>query len=79
MRTLARMRGVTRSGRPPHPAKARVIERIARRHSAKSIYALFLQAAEIDRTIKGLNQRDPWDALSALACGLAGTALMQAA
>ena len=78
-RMLARMRGVTRSGRPPHPPKARGMERIARRHSAKSIYALLLQAAEIDRMIKGLDQRDPWVALGTLACGLAGTALMQAA
>jgi DNA polymerase-3 subunit delta len=79
IRTLARVRGVTRSGRSPQPSKAREMERIARRHSAKSIYALLLQAAEIDRMIKGLNQRDPWDALSTLACGLAGTTLMRAA
>lgn len=79
IRMLARVRGVTRSGRPPHPSKARGMERIARRHSAKSIYALLLQAAEIDRMIKGLDQRDPWVALGTLACGLAGTALMQAA
>ena len=79
IRTLARVRGVTRSGRPPHPSKARELERVARRHSVKSIHSLLLQAAEVDRMIKGLNQRDPWDALSGLACGLAGTALMQAA
>ena len=79
IRMLARVRGVTRSGRPPHPSKARELERIARRHSAKSIYALLLQASKIDRMIKGLDQRDPWDALSALATGLAGTALMKAA
>ncbi len=79
IRLLARVRGVTRSGRPPHPSRSREMERVARRHSAKSIYALLLQAAEIDHMIKGLNQRDAWDALSGLACGLAGTALMQAA
>ena len=79
IRMLARARGVTRSGRPPHPSKAREIERVARRHSAKSLYALLLQAAEIDRMIKGLNQRDSWDALSALAAGLAGTAILKAA
>ena len=79
IRTLARVRGVTRSGRPPHPFKAREMERIARRHNAKSIHALLLQAAEIDRMIKGLNRNDPWDALGALAGGLAGTALMKAA
>ena len=79
IRTLARVRGVTRSGRPPHPSRARELERIARRHNAKSIHALLLQAAEIDRMIKGLNQRDPWDGLCALACGITGTALMKAA
>ena len=79
IRTLARVRGVTRAGRPPHPSKAREMERIARRHNAKSIHDLLLQAAEIDRMIKGLNRNDPWDALSALANGLAGTALMKAA
>ena len=79
IRTLARARGVTRSGRAPHPAKARDIEHIARRHNVKSIHALLLQAAGIDRMIKGLNQHDAWDALAALASGLAGTKLMQAA
>lgn len=79
IRMLARVRGVTRAGRPPHPSKARDIERVARRHSASSIHALLLQAAQIDRMIKGLNQHDPWDALCALTCGLAGTALMKAA
>ena len=79
IRTLARVKGVTRSGRPPQPSKAREMERIVRRHNAKSIQALLLQAAEIDRMVKGLSQNDPWDALNALACGLAGTTLMQAA
>ena len=79
IRMLARVRGVTRAGRAPHPARARDIERIARRHNVKSIHALLLQAAQIDRMIKGLNQHDAWDALAALACGLAGTVLMQAA
>lgn len=79
IRALARVRGVTRAGRPPHPSKAREIERVARRHSARSIHDLLLQAAEIDRMIKGLNQRDPWDALSSLACAIAGSPLLQAA
>ena len=79
IRLLARVRGVTRSGRPPHPAKARELERIARRHTAESLQALLLQAAEIDRMIKGLNPNDPWDALAELARGLAGKSLMKAA
>lgn len=79
IRMLARVRGITRSGRPPSPSKARETERIARRHNAQSIYGLLLQASDIDRMIKGLNQRDPWDALSALACGIAGTTFLKVA
>ena len=79
IRLLARVRGVTRSGRPPHPGKARELERIARSHTAESLQALLLQAAEIDRMIKGLNPNDPWDALAELAHGLAGQSLMKAA
>ncbi len=79
IRLLARVRGVTRSGRPPYPAKARELERIARRHTAESLQALLLQAAEIDRMIKGLSLSDPWDALAELARGLAGKSLMKAA
>lgn len=79
IRLLARVRGVTRAGRPPHPAKARELERVARRHSAESLQSLLLQAAEIDRMIKGLNPNEPWDALAELARRLAGTPLMKAA
>jgi DNA polymerase III subunit delta len=79
LRMLARVRGVTRSGRPPHPAKQRELERIARRHTHASLLALLLQAAEIDRMIKGLSPHDPWDALAELARGLAGKPLMKAA
>jgi DNA polymerase-3 subunit delta len=79
IRMLARVRGVTRSGRPPPPGKLREIERTARRHSTESLMVLLLQAAEIDRMIKGLNLHEPWDALAELACGLAGTPLMKAA
>ena len=79
IRMLARVRGVTRTGRPPHPGKARELERIARRHTADSLLALLLQAAEIDRMIKGLNPNEPWDALAELARGLAGAPLMKAA
>ena len=79
IRMLARVRGVTRSGWPPHPGKLRELERIARRHSAESLLALLLQAAEIDRMIKGLNPHDPWEALAELARALAGKPLMKAA
>ena len=76
LRMLARVRGVTRGGRSPHPAKARELERLARKHSANSLYKLLLQAAEIDRMIKGLNSADAWDALAELARGIAGKSLM---
>jgi DNA polymerase III subunit delta len=79
IRMLARIRGVTRSGRPPQPGKQRELERVARRHTADSLLALLLQAAEIDRMIKGLNPNEPWDALAELARGLAGKSLMKVA
>ena len=79
IRSLARVRGITRSGYPPSPAKMRGLERVARRHTPESLLALLLQAAEIDRMIKGLNASDPWDALAELARGLAGKPLMKAA
>ncbi|MBL8511628.1 MAG: DNA polymerase III subunit delta [Betaproteobacteria bacterium] len=71
LRLMMRVRGVTRSGRPPHPAKAREVEKTAQKHSAKSLMALNVRAARIDRMIKGLDNSDPWDALFMLACGLA--------
>ncbi len=72
LRMLMRLRGFTRGGRPPHPAKARELERISRKHSQASLTALNLQAAKVDRMIKGLDNNDPWDALAQLACGIGG-------
>lgn len=79
IRALARLRNVTRAGFPPNPNKAREMDRMARRHSSKSIGELLIEAAEIDRMVKGLNSQDPWEALAALAFRLAGTTLMKAA
>ena len=79
IRALARVRGATKSGYPPAPAKLRELERVARRHTSESLLELLLQAGEIDRMIKGLNPFDPWDALAELARGLAGRPLMKAA
>ena len=59
IRTLARVKGVTRAGRSPHPSRSREMERIVRRHGAPSIQVLLLPAAEIGRMVKGLNQTDP--------------------
>jgi DNA polymerase III subunit delta len=75
MRTLLRMVGVTRSGRAPFPAKAREMEKLARQHTAASLVRLNLQAAKIDRMIKGVNGNDVWDALLQFCCGLAGARL----
>ncbi len=72
LRSLMRVRNMTRAGRPPHPSKARELERTAKRHTTASLAKLNLAAANIDRMIKGLDQRDSWDALVHLACGLAG-------
>lgn len=75
MRALLRMTGVTKSGRAPFPAKARSMERLARKHTTASLVRLNLQAARIDRMIKGVNGNDVWDALLQFACGLGGARL----
>ena len=75
MRALLRTVGVTKSGRAPFPAKAREIEKLARKHSAGSLVRLNLEAAKIDRMIKGVNGNDVWDALLQFACGMGGVRL----
>lgn len=75
MRALLRMTGVTKSGRAPFPAKARAMERLAQKHTTASLVRLNLQAARIDRMIKGVNNNDVWDALLQFACGLGGARL----
>ncbi len=72
LRSLLRVRGGTKAGRPPHPSKARELEAGARRHSVKSLARLNLLAARIDRMVKGLDGDDPWQNMFLLACGLAG-------
>jgi DNA polymerase-3 subunit delta len=75
LRLLLRILGVTKAGRQPFPSKAREIEKLARKHTAGSLVRLNLQAALIDRMIKGVNQHDVWDALLQFCCGLAGARL----
>ena len=75
LRMLLRMLGVTKSGRAPFPSKAREVEKLARKHTAASLVRLNLQAARIDRMIKGVNGNDVWDALLQFACGLGGARL----
>jgi DNA polymerase III subunit delta len=75
MRTMLRMVGVTRSGRAPFPAKARELEKLVRKHTPATLVRLNLQAAKIDRMIKGVNGNDVWDSLLQFSCGLAGAKL----
>jgi DNA polymerase-3 subunit delta len=75
LRQLLRILGVTKAGRQPFPAKAREVEKLARKHTAGSLVRLNLQAARIDRMIKGVNSNDVWDALLQFSCGLAGARL----
>ncbi|MEI6737660.1 MAG: DNA polymerase III subunit delta, partial [Pseudomonadota bacterium] len=75
MRALLRAAGVTKSGRVPFPAKARAIEKLSRKHTAASLVRLNLQAARIDRMIKGVNSNNVWDAMLQFACGLGGVRL----
>ncbi len=75
LRMLLRMVGVTRAGRQPFPSKARELDKLARKHTAASLVRLNLQAARLDRMIKGVNSNDVWDALLQFACGLGGARL----
>jgi hypothetical protein len=72
---LLRILGVTKAGRQPFLSKAREVEKLARKHTAGSLVRLNLQAARIDRMIKGVNPNDVWDALLQFSCGLAGARL----
>jgi DNA polymerase-3 subunit delta len=75
LRMLLRILGVTRAGRQPFPSKAREVEKLARKHTAASLVRLNLQAARIDRMIKGVNGNDVWDALLQFSCGLGAARL----
>lgn len=78
IRLLARMVNATEAGRYPHPGKARAMERLAKRHSPRTVLRLMARAAEVDRLVKGIGLRDPWEALADLSCAMAGQPLMRA-
>lgn len=78
IRLLARMVNATEAGRYPHPGKARTLERLAKRHTPRSVLRLMAKAAEVDRLVKGIGLRDPWEALADLSCAMAGKPLMRA-
>ena len=77
LRLLMRLANLTRAGRPPHPAKARELDRLQRRHSSASLMRLATLAARVDRMAKGVHDVDPWDGLMQLAWGLAGIAVLK--
>lgn len=79
LRMLLRVLGATRSGRPPAPGKTRDLEQLSRRHTRDSLRKLLREAAKIDRMVKGLDSRDPWDALLKLVTALAGQPILKAA
>lgn len=77
LRLLARMVNATEAGRYPHPAKARTLDRLAKRHSPRSVLELMDMAADVDRLVKGIGIHDPWEALTHLGCAMAGKPLMR--
>lgn len=78
-RQLLRAVGATRSGRPMPPKKEQQLQRTARRHSKESLQAALLQAARVDRMVKGLDYSDPWLGLFQLAAALAGKTVLKEA
>jgi DNA polymerase-3 subunit delta len=78
IRQLLRVAGATRSGRS-NPKKEQQWQRSARRHSKQSLYAALLQAARIDRIIKGLDGGDEWLALKQLSFAIAGKQILKEA
>jgi DNA polymerase III subunit delta len=79
VRQLLRAVGATRAGRALPPKKEQQVQRTARRHSARTLYAALLQAARIDRMIKGLDNGDVWLGLLQLGAAIAGKATLQQA
>ena len=79
IRQLLRVAGATRSGRQMPPKKEQQLQRSARRHSKRSLYAALLQAAKIDRMIKGLDDGDVWLGLKQLSCAIAGKQILKEA
>lgn len=79
IRQLLRVAGATRSGRSMPPKKEQQLQRSARRHTKQSLYAALLQAARIDRMIKGLDDGDAWLALKQLGCAIAGKQILKEA
>ncbi len=73
LRTMLRANGATASGRPPHASKMAELGRSVRRHSRTGLEAMLLHAAQIDRMIKGIDSREPWDHLLKLGVHMAGS------
>lgn len=79
-RLMMRAKGLTKGGRPLHSSQEARFARTLRRHSATSLSAALMQAARVDRMVKGLDGSDPWLGILQLALLLSGKpALKEAA
>lgn len=78
-RLLMRAKGLTRGGRPLHPSQESRLKRTLKRHNAESLEAALMQAARVDRMVKGLDGSDPWLGVFQLAALLAGKPVLKEA
>ncbi|MBL8516126.1 MAG: DNA polymerase III subunit delta [Betaproteobacteria bacterium] len=78
-RLMLRVKGVTKGGRPMHPSQEARLARTVRRHTAQSLKAALMQAARVDRMVKGLDGGDPWLGLLQLALLMSGQAMLREA
>ena len=61
------------------PERTAALQRLARRHDARSFHRELLRAHVIDRMIKGVEVGDPWDGILDLALGIAAKPLLEEA
>lgn len=78
-RLMLRVKGVTKGGRPLHPSQEARLARTVRRHTADSLKAALMQAARVDRMVKGLDGGDPWLGLLQLGLLMSGQAALKEA
>lgn len=76
-RQMMRARGLTKSGRPLYPAQEARLGRTLKRHTPASLQAALVQAAQVDRMVKGLDAGDPWLGLLQLAVLLSGKPILK--
>jgi DNA polymerase III subunit delta len=78
-RLMLKVKGVTKSGRPLHSSQEARLSRTVRRHSVDSLKASLMQAARVDRMVKGLDGGDPWMGLLQLALLMSGKGMLREA